>query len=70
MPTTTAQPTAATAVAPAPDRAPATPDRAPATPDRAAATPPASTSPAAGDALVLDTLLVEDVSIDGMCGVY
>lgn len=63
MPTTTAQPTAATAVAPAPDRAPATRDRA-------AATPPASTSPAAGDALVLDTLLVEDVSIDGMCGVY
>ena len=24
----------------------------------------------AGEALVLDDLLVEDVSIDGMCGVY
>jgi mycofactocin precursor len=25
---------------------------------------------AAGEGLVLDELLVEDVSIDGMCGVY
>jgi mycofactocin precursor len=36
-----------------------------------AAEPPPGTEPARpGDGLVLDELLVEDVSIDGMCGVY
>jgi mycofactocin precursor len=29
-----------------------------------------ASEPAADDDLVLDELLVEDVSIDGMCGVY
>ena len=33
-------------------------------PDEAAATPPPD------DELVVEDLLVEDVSIDGMCGVY
>ncbi|MER7986133.1 mycofactocin precursor MftA [Streptomyces noursei] len=37
------------------------------------ATPPAATadpSPAEGDELIEQDLLVEEVSIDGMCGVY
>ncbi|MGX6447833.1 mycofactocin precursor MftA [Patulibacter sp. S7RM1-6] len=32
--------------------------------------PAVETTEAAGDALVEQDLLVEDVSIDGMCGVY
>jgi mycofactocin precursor len=36
-----------------------------------AAEPPRATDPTRpGEGLVLDELLVEDVSIDGMCGVY
>ncbi|WP_370552531.1 mycofactocin precursor MftA [Conexibacter sp. CPCC 206217] len=35
--------------------------------DTATATAPGATS---ADTLVADDLLVEDVSIDGMCGVY
>jgi mycofactocin precursor len=31
---------------------------------------PNQMAPAAGDGLVVEDLLVEDVSIDGMCGVY
>jgi mycofactocin precursor len=40
-------------------------------PDHAAATETAPAAAAAPESsLVLDDLLVEDVSIDGMCGVY
>lgn len=50
---------------------PAQPATAPEAPEPAVATAPASTeTPAAAAPLVLDDLLVEDVSIDGMCGVY
>jgi mycofactocin precursor len=56
------------------DRAEAAPERAEATasprePDARPADPPAAGA-AAGPALVEADLLVEDVSIDGMCGVY
>ena len=37
---------------------------------RPAASPAAEEAPAEPDDLVEDELLVEDVSIDGMCGVY
>jgi mycofactocin precursor len=33
-------------------------------------TPDSQTSESANEALVVEELLVEDVSIDGMCGVY
>ena len=33
-------------------------------------TAPVDTTPATDDALVEDELLVEEISIDGMCGVY
>jgi mycofactocin precursor len=57
------------------DRAEAAPERAEATasprePDARPADPPAAVGAAAGPALVEADLLVEDVSIDGMCGVY
>ncbi len=39
-------------------------------PDLAAATAPASAFEPAAEALVCEELLVEDISIDGMCGVY
>ncbi len=56
------------------DRAEAAPERAEATaspgePDPRPADPPAPGA-AAGPVLVEADLLVEDVSIDGMCGVY
>lgn len=38
-------------------------------PDKAAAAAPMA-SPTGGASLVEEDLLVEDVSIDGMCGVY
>jgi mycofactocin precursor len=50
---------------------PAQPATAPEAPEPRVTTAPAATETPATDApLVLDDLLVEDVSIDGMCGVY
>jgi mycofactocin precursor len=42
---------------------------APTVPGASAGAPAGAPAPA-DDALVVDALLVEDVSIDGMCGVY
>jgi mycofactocin precursor len=58
------QPDAQSAAVPATTSAP---DRPPAHPVRATASETAS---AVTEALVEEDLLVEDVSIDGMCGVY
>ncbi len=58
------QPDAQSAAVP---EATSAPDRPPAHPVQAAA---AETAPAVTLALVEEDLLVEDVSIDGMCGVY
>jgi mycofactocin precursor len=49
---------------PAPIQSAATPPKTPPT------TPPAEPQSRPADELVEDDLLVEDVSIDGMCGVY
>lgn len=38
--------------------------------EQAAAPVSAGTAPAADQALIAEELLVEEVSIDGMCGVY
>ncbi|MEU5060167.1 MULTISPECIES: mycofactocin precursor MftA [unclassified Streptomyces] len=42
----------------------------PSTPADTTPTAAASPSPAEGDELIEQDLLVEEVSIDGMCGVY
>jgi len=52
----------------APVRSTAAPVQTTAAPVRAATAPP--TEPRPPDDLVEEDLLVEDVSIDGMCGVY
>jgi mycofactocin precursor len=54
-----------TQMADAPPRAGATP-----APIQSATTPPTEPGSRPAEELVEDDLLVEDVSIDGMCGVY
>jgi mycofactocin precursor len=50
------------------DESPSTPEDAPRPPAATEGTASPDASP--GDRLVEEDLLVEDVSIDGMCGVY
>ncbi len=57
-------------VAPLPGATPASIETATTQPMRSPAPAPARTVTRPADDLVQDDLLVEDVSIDGMCGVY